>query len=126
MLKPDVLRKKKDFAALYSKGKSAGGKYVVLFYRKNKLPFTRRAFLASKKVGNSVKRNRARRLMRESYRMLAGLLPQGYDILFIARNTMTGADVKCGHVAISMRTLLKRAGLLQQEHSGARTEGNTR
>ena len=35
-------------------------RYVVVFYRKNNLPYTRKAFLASKKVGNSVRRNRAR------------------------------------------------------------------
>ncbi|MDR3295870.1 MAG: ribonuclease P protein component [Clostridiales Family XIII bacterium] len=112
MLKPDVLRNKKDFTALYSKGKSAGGKYVVLFYKKNGRPFSRKAFLASKKVGNSVKRNRARRLMKESYRQVEKTLPAGYDILFIARSTISEKGVKCGNVEGSMRALLKKNGLL--------------
>ncbi|MDR1572924.1 MAG: ribonuclease P protein component [Clostridiales Family XIII bacterium] len=113
MLKPDILRNKKDFSALYGKGKSAGGKYVVLFYRKNNLGYNRRAFLASKKVGDSVRRNRARRLMKESYRLLPGRLPTGYDILFIARKSAADKGVKCGEVGGSMRALLKKCGLLK-------------
>jgi ribonuclease P protein component len=113
MLKPDVLRNKKDFSALYGKGKSAGGKYVVLFYRKNNLGYSRKAFLASKKVGNSVRRNRARRLMRESCRLLARPLPTGYDLLFIARKSAADKGVKCGNVGDSIRSLLRRCGLLK-------------
>jgi ribonuclease P protein component len=111
MLKPDVLRRKKDFSSLYGKGKSAGGKYLVLFYRKNNLSYSRKAFLASKKVGNSVKRNRARRLMKESYRVCQEMIPSGYDVLFIARSVITQDGVKCPDVEASMRSLLKRSGL---------------
>jgi ribonuclease P protein component len=113
MLKPDVLRKKKDFSALYNKGKSAGGKYVVLFYRKNNLGNNRKAFLASKKVGNSVRRNRARRLMKESFRLLAETLPVGYDLLFIARNQAADNGVKCGVVGDSMKAGLKKCGCIR-------------
>jgi ribonuclease P protein component len=113
MLKPDVLRNKKDFSALYGKGKSAGGRYVVLFFRKNNRAYNRKAFLASKKVGNSVRRNRARRLMKESYRLLAERLPAGYDLLFIARKSAADGGVKCGDVGESMRSLLRKNGLLK-------------
>jgi ribonuclease P protein component len=111
MRKRDVLRDKRDFSRLYKKGKSAGGKYLVLFYIKNNLPYKRKAFLASKKVGNSVKRNRARRLIRESYRHHEDRIKDGYDILFIARNTIN--DRKCGDVETDMIALLKRNSLLE-------------
>jgi len=110
MLKKEVLRDKRDFTRLYKRGKSAGGKYLVLFYIKNGLEYKRRAFLASKKVGNSVQRNRARRLIHESYRGLESRIPEGYDVLFIARNTIGG--VKCHDVEKSMESLLKKFGLL--------------
>ncbi|MDR2132472.1 MAG: ribonuclease P protein component [Clostridiales Family XIII bacterium] len=113
MLKPGVLRNKKDFSALYGKGKSAGGRYVVLFFKKNGLGYNRRAFLASKKVGDSVRRNRARRLMRESYRLFEKRLPLGYDFLFIARKSAADGGVKCGDVGDSMRALLRKNGLLR-------------
>lgn len=111
MLKKNVLRKKSDFDQLYKNGKSIGDRYVVLFFRKNGLTINRTGFLASKKVGNSVKRNRARRLMRESYRNMVDRLPKGYDLVMIARNTINGR--KCQEVEKSMASSFKRAGLLE-------------
>ncbi len=109
MLKPDVLRKKSDFSSIYNKGKSVGERYIVFFYRKNGLPYNRTGFLASKKVGNSVKRNRARRLMKESYRALKPCLREGYDFIFVARNTIL--DLKCADVKKSMEAAVKKAGV---------------
>ena len=94
MLKKEILRKKSDFDAIYRAGKSVPDRYVVLFLRKNDLPYSRTAFLASKKVGNSVQRNRAKRLMRESYRLNEDKFSAGYDIIFIARNTINGRKLK--------------------------------
>ena len=112
MLKEGIIRKKADFDRLYKGGKSAGDRYVVVFGRPNGLEKTRIAFLASKKVGNSVARNRARRLMKESYRLSGEIIPEGTDILFIARNTIT--DAKQGEVQQSMIKALKKAGILKE------------
>lgn len=109
MLNPDILRKKEDFTSLYKKGKSVAGKFVVIFYRRNNLSTNRKAFLASKKVGNSVERNRARRLMRESYRQMEADMSKGWDFIFIARNTIL--DSKCADVKKSMEAALKKAGI---------------
>jgi len=109
MLKKDVLRRKDDFNKIYRKGKSVGDRYVVLFYRINQLSYNRLAFLASKKVGNSVQRNRARRLMKENYRFMKDSLKEGYDIIFIARNTINGK--KACDVEKSMNHAVARAKL---------------
>ncbi len=115
MLRPDVLRDQRDFDRLYKKGRSAGEKYVVFFCRKNGLPYNRTAFLASKKVGNAVARNRARRLMRESHRLMEAekSLPVGYDLLFIARGSIL--DSKCADVKKSMEAALKKTGIKRSE-----------
>ena len=112
MLKKNVLRRKSDFTSIYKRGKSVGDRYVVVFYKKNGLPYKRQAFLASKKVGNSVKRNRARRLMKESYRLTDLTLPEGYDFIFIARNTIT--DAKCAEVKRSLESAIKRTGVIKK------------
>ena len=109
MLKKDVLRNTKDFNALYNKGKSVKGKCLILIYRKNGLTYNRKAFLASKKVGNSVKRNRARRLMKESFRGVEKNIKIGYDILFIARYNII--YLRCEDVKNAMETTLKKVGL---------------
>ena len=109
MLKKNVLRKNKDFSAIYKKGKSVGDRFVVLFYRPNGLTYNRTGFLASKKVGNSVQRNRAKRLMKESYRKLETTLPVGYDYIIIARNTINGK--KCADVQRSLHSAFRRTGV---------------
>jgi len=113
MLKKTVLRKKSDFSLLYNKGKSVNDRYVVLFLKKNGLPYNRIAFLASKKVGNSVVRNRARRLMKESYREIKEHMDIGYDFIFIARKTI--CNLKCADVKKSMEAAIKRAGALKRK-----------
>ena len=113
MLKKNVLRKKSDFSSIYNRGKSVGERYVVLFFRLNHLPYNRTGFLASKKVGNSVKRNRARRLMKEAYRTFFGELPQGYDFIIIARNTISGR--KCADVEKSLKSAFKKTGVLKDK-----------
>ena len=109
----NVIRRQEDFDRLHRKGKSAGSKHVVFVYIKNDLPYNRTAFLASKKVGNSVQRHRAVRLMRESFRQIQkeSGLPDGYDFLFIARSTIK--DSKCADVKRSVEAALKRAGYLK-------------
>ena len=104
-----ILRSAEDFNAIYKKGKSSGSRYVVVLYKPNGTGLARKAFIASKKVGNSVKRNRARRLMRSALMQYGKELPAGYDFLFIARNTIT--DSKCADVEKSIEAALKRTGL---------------
>ena len=109
MLDKTVLRGKSAFSLIYKKGKSTPDRYLVLFVMKNGFAYNRTAFIASKKVGKSVARNRARRLMKESYREIGGKLADGYDLVFIARNTIYGT--KCADVKKSMENVLKRAGV---------------
>ena len=113
MLKNNVLRTNSDFNAIYKKGRSVGDRYLVLFLRENGLPYNRTGFLASKKVGNSVKRNRAKRLMKESYRAISYMLPEGYDFIIIARNTICGK--KCAEVEKSLLSAFKRTGVIKEK-----------
>ena len=105
-----TLRKQSDFSRVYKKGKSKGSRYAVILYRKNGLTYTRTAFVSSKKVGNSVERNRSRRLMRAAYRELQPQVRKGYDIIFVARNTIIGC--KEDEVERALRNALKSCELL--------------
>lgn len=114
MLKENVLRHKKEFAVLYGRGKSIPERCLVLIYIKNHLPIKRRAFLASKKVGGAVQRNRARRLLKESYRSIEENIVEGYDFVWIARRNIV--QLKCADVKKAMEAALKKAGLIKKSN----------
>ena len=107
-----TLRKQSDFSRVYNHGKSRGGRFAVIIYRKNGLGYTRTAFVASKKVGNSVDRNRARRLMKAAYRSIEPGVRKGYDIIFIARGTISESGCREAEVEKQLRKSLGSEGLL--------------
>ncbi len=103
------LRKNVDFIKVYKRGRSFAHKYVVIYACKNNEDFTRVGFTASKKVGKSVIRNRARRLMKESFRKNNDV-KKGYDIVFIARAAIK--DASFWEVEESVKKAMKRAGIM--------------
>jgi ribonuclease P protein component len=68
--------------------------------------------VTSKKIGGAVQRNRARRLLRESFRQHQFELAQPVEIILIARNSIAGRAL--AEVEKDYLTALKRAGLLKQ------------
>ena len=105
-----TLRKQREFSRVYKQGKSRGSKFAVILYRRNGLKFTRTAFVSSKKVGNSVERNRSRRLMRAAYKAIEPDIKSGYDIIFVARAAINGC--KEPEVERQLRKSLESAGIL--------------
>jgi ribonuclease P protein component len=80
----------------------------------NKLPAgatPRLGVVTSKKIGDAVQRGRARRLLRESFRLHQHDLTQPVEMVLVARNSIAGkmfADVEKDYL-----TALKRAGLVK-------------
>ena len=63
-----ALKQNHEFRRLYSKGRSAVSPYFVLYCRPNRRSYSRLGITTGVKLGNAVKRNRARRRIRELYR----------------------------------------------------------
>ncbi len=51
----------------------------------NGLGYPRLGMSVGRKVGNAVRRNRIRRLIRESFRLMQHDLPEGYDLVVVVR-----------------------------------------
>ena len=64
-----TLKKEKEFSKVYQKGQKKHTKYVIIIFLNNNLNEKRFGFVASKKTGNAVKRNRIKRLFREVVRL---------------------------------------------------------
>ena len=110
--KPMRICRNSEFRYVYRKGKSYAGTYLVLIVTKTH-GNTRVGFTVSKKIGNSVVRNRAKRLMRECYRMLAPQIINGLLMVFVARSAITSASYD--DVMHAMRSLLIKADAYKRE-----------
>ena len=97
MLYTEILNNNKIFLLLYKKGKPIISKWLVIYVRKNNLSYNRLGITAGKKVGNAVRRNRAKRIIRQIYRENELKMPIGIDIVIVARNCLP--DTKLGIVS---------------------------
>src|SRR6266478_1841471 len=91
------LRGSNDFQKVYRKGKRYEGVLMTAFVLPNNLSHDRFGVTASRKaLGNAVQRNRARRLLKETFRLrtssLSGLL-QKYDWVINAKRRLPSFKV---------------------------------
>ena len=70
---------------------------------------SRAGFAAGRRIGGAVKRNRARRLLREAWRRLGPDVRQGYELVLVAQPTIHGANAN--DVTAELSDLLRRAGV---------------
>lgn len=106
------LKKNEDFRKVYQKRNSMANKLLIIYISKNEYEFNRVGFTVSKKVGKSVVRSRVKRLLNESYRLNDDKVLQGYDIIFVARDT--SAESTYREVESAMIHLLKKMKLIKR------------
>ena len=104
------LTKDIEFKQLRSKGRSWANPLVVLYALPSDQNDTRIGISARKRVGNAVKRNRAKRLIREAVRLRYPEIRPGWNLLFIARKPI--AEVGFEQADAAIEQLLRRAGVL--------------
>lgn len=103
------LRRPDEFRRVWSTGRSWAHALFILWALPNDLDHVRVGITASRKVGNAVARNRARRLLRETTRHLYPHIATGWDLVLVARSTLV--TVKEPQVESALRSMLSRAGL---------------
>jgi ribonuclease P protein component len=107
--KTQRLRRADEFERLRRDGRAVQGRLLLLSCARNDRPYNRYGLVVSKRVGNAVVRNRARRLFREAVRAIDSQCAQGFDIVLIARPALQGQSLSTVVAAVS--ELAMRAGL---------------
>ncbi|HAF15365.1 MAG TPA: ribonuclease P protein component [Blastocatellia bacterium] len=91
------LRASQDFQKVYRKGKRYEGVLMTAFVLPNRLSHNRFGVTASRKaLGNAVQRNRAKRLLKETFRLRSSLLldlQDKYDWVVNAKRALPALKV---------------------------------
>jgi ribonuclease P protein component len=109
MQKERRLRRRKDFAAAYRKGRVYGNQLLVLRVVPRAGGVARFGFVTGKVVGNAVLRNRVKRRLRAAAAQL-DVRPE-VDIVVGARKS--AADATYHTLYASLASLIARAGLVR-------------
>jgi ribonuclease P protein component len=82
------LKSSRDFQSMYRSGHKCTGKYFFSFLHQRNDPDTRFGVTASRRIGNAVVRNRAKRIMREAIRRVVIETQPGFDLILVARSSI--------------------------------------
>ena len=85
----DTIKENRTFKRMYAKAKSAVTPCVVVYCRPNRLGKNRLGVTVSTKLGCAAVRNRARRRLREVFRLSQPEMKRGYDVILVARARAT-------------------------------------
>jgi ribonuclease P protein component len=86
------LRATTEFEETYRQGRSHAGRYMVLWLRRGAGASLRLGVVASKTVGKAFQRNRAKRRLREAWRINRHYLAGDCDVVLVARRNILKAQ----------------------------------
>ena len=92
--KKERLRKRKEFQHVFDNGERYGNNQLKIYAMSNGNSVSRLGLVVGRKFGNSPRRNRFKRILREAYRLNKSLLESGADIVVIPRPGLTELTLK--------------------------------
>lgn len=107
LTKQEILRRKRDIDNLFRSGRRISVPGIKMVYSRNQLDNNRVFFTLVRKFGNSVQRNRARRVFKEIYRINKQEILPGWDIAFI----LFPGSYDFNELGKQFNLLLKKTGL---------------
>ena len=117
-----AIKNDREFRYLYKKGTCCPSYGFVCYFRQTNRRRDRCGIVTGKKIGGAVTRNRARRVIREAFRIfdseLCAETDKRFDLVFVAREATAG--MKSTKVLGTMRAKLKPMLLGKKPPDGAK------
>ncbi len=92
--KKERLLKRKEFQLVFEKGEKFENNQLKIYALSNGNSVSRLGLVVGRKFGNSPRRNRFKRILREAYRLNKSLLNNAADIVVIPRPGLTELTLK--------------------------------
>ena len=113
MKKTKMLKKNYEFSKVFSKGKYYSGKTIEAFILNNRESSNYLGLAISRKSGHAVQRNRAKRLIRENYKILENKIYSGYSIIFLWKKKAEIKEAEYHQINKDMIYILKKAKVIE-------------
>jgi ribonuclease P protein component len=84
------LHARREFVAAFDDGIKLHGRYVTVFLRPNDSPVSRLGLTVTRKFGDAVRRNLAKRRLREVFR--TNTIPPGLDVVIVPKREFFDAS----------------------------------
>ena len=112
MKKIKTLKKNYEFKNVLSKGKFYVSHHIVMYIKNNNKNENFVGIAVSTKIGKAVRRNRIKRLIRESYRYEKNNIKKGKDIVFMWNKSSNMDDINFYIIHEEMIRLFDKANMV--------------
>ena len=107
-----MIKKNFEYKSILSRGKYFGGQQIEAFIRKEETGVNMLGIAISKKVGNSVERNKVKRLIKENYRLLEKDVNLGYSLVFLWKKKVQVEEASFEQIKEDMINIFKEAQMM--------------
>ena len=115
MNKTKMLKKNYEFKKVLSKGKYYSGENIEAFIVENNMDINLLGLAVSTKIGDAVKRNLIKRLIRENYRNIEDYINCGYSIVFLWKKKAQIKNATYDNIKNDMYSIFDKAQMLEKE-----------
>ena len=109
-----MLKKNYEFRKILNKGKYYKGKQIEVFYLEENISKNLLGIAVSKKVGKSIYRNRIKRLIRESYRILEKSISTGNIFVILWNKKTDKKEANFYIIKEDMEKIFEEIGIIKE------------
>ena len=117
--RPFRLTERREFTRCFDEGRKVFSPNFIFFaaYRGNGEETWRMGMAVTKKIGTAVRRNRVRRLVRESFRLCAHTVPCGFDFVVVPKRGLDIGSLTLHSLSVELAPVFARVARFRPESS---------